>query len=139
MGVYFQGSSEEIYKYCIKGREICFQKGGSRNTLANSIRIHISSTEDESIFIYIVYLLEENYGFQKGTRPIVIVTGSHQRTCLFGTLTMDRRHLFRQYDLFNQQDTFLDYLKQINKRLGKVISFTDREQDNINQKRYKNI
>jgi transposase len=35
------------------------------------------------------------------------------------------KQLFRQYDLFNQY-TFLDYLKQIKKRLGKVILFTDR-------------
>ncbi len=48
-------------------------------------------------------------------------------------LTIDRRQLFRQYDVFNQ-DTFLDYLKQVKKRLGKkVVMFTDREQDNINQ------
>ena len=40
-------------------------------------------------------------------------------------LTMDRRQLFRQYNMFNQ-DTFLDYLKQIKKRIGKVILFTDR-------------
>ncbi len=38
-------------------------------------------------------------------------------------LTLDGRQLFRQYDLFNQ-DTFLDYLKQIKKRLRKVILFT---------------
>ena len=38
---------------------------------------------------------------------------------------MDRRQLFRQYNLFNQY-TFLDYLKQIKKRLGKVILITDR-------------
>ena len=47
--------------------------------------------------------------------------------------------LFRQYDKFNQ-DTFLDYLKQIKKKLGKkVILFTDREQDRINQIKYRNI
>ena len=44
---------------------------------------------------------------------------------MFGTLTMEGKQLFRQYDLFNQ-DTFLDYLKQVRKRLGKVIMFTDR-------------
>ena len=56
---------------------------------------------------------------------VVTVTGSHQRTCVFGTLTVDKRQLFRQYDVFNQ-DTFLDYLKQVKKRLGKVVMFTDR-------------
>jgi hypothetical protein len=46
---------------------------------------------------------------------------------------MDRRQLFRQYDVFNQ-DTFLDYLKQVKEKLGKkVILFTDREQDSIKQ------
>ena len=34
--------------------------------------------------------------------------------------------------MFNQY-TFLDYLKQIKKRLGKVILFTDGEQESINQ------
>ena len=58
-------------------------------------------------------------------RPIVTMTGSHQKTCVFGTLTMEGKQLFRQYDVFNQY-TFLDYLKQVKKRLGKVIMFTDR-------------
>ena len=44
---------------------------------------------------------------------------------MFGTLTMKGKQLFRQYDVFNQY-TFLDYLKQVKKRLGKVIMFTDR-------------
>ena len=46
-------------------------------------------------------------------------------TSVFGTLTLKGKQLFRQYDLFNQY-TFLNYLKQIKKRLGKVILFTDR-------------
>ena len=44
---------------------------------------------------------------------------------MFGTLTMEGKQLFRQYDVFNQY-TFLDYLKQVRKRLGKVIMLTDR-------------
>ena len=38
----------------------------------------------------------------EGIRPIVTVTGSHQRTCVFGTITIDGKQLFRQYDVFNQ-------------------------------------
>ena len=38
---------------------------------------------------------------------------------------MKGKQLFRQYDVFNQY-TFLDYLRQVKKRLGKVIMFTDR-------------
>jgi len=61
----------------------------------------------------------------KGSRPIVTTTGSHEKTCVFGTLTSDGKQLFRQYDLFNQ-DTFINFLKQLDKRFGKVILFTDR-------------
>ena len=57
--------------------------------------------------------------------PIVTITGSHQKTCVFGTLTIDGRQLFRQFDKFNQ-DTFLKYLKEIIRKFRKVIMFTDR-------------
>ena len=56
---------------------------------------------------------------------------------MFGTLTRDGKQLFRQYDRFNQ-DTFLDYLKQIKKHLGKVIMFTDMARQH-QLKRYKNM
>jgi transposase len=46
---------------------------------------------------------------------------------------MDRRQLFRQYNLFNQY-TFLDYLKQIKKRLGKVILITGRARPHQSKK-----
>jgi len=47
---------------------------------------------------------------------------------------MEGKQLFRQYDVFNQ-NTFLDYLKQIKKSLGKVILVTDRAEDNTFQRR----
>ncbi len=43
------------------------------------------------------------------------------------------RQLFRQYDKFNQ-DTFLDYLKQVKKKIGKVIMFTDRARQHQSNK-----
>ena len=46
---------------------------------------------------------------------------------------MKGKQLFRQNDKFNQ-DTFLDYLKQIKKRLGKVILFTDRARQHQSKK-----
>lgn len=58
-------------------------------------------------------------------RPIVTMTGSHQRTCVFGTLCINGRQFFRQYESFNQY-TFLDYLKQVQKKFGKLILFIDR-------------
>jgi transposase len=71
----------------------------------------------------------------KGVRPVITTTGSHQKTCVFGTLTMEGKQLFRQYNFFNQ-DTFLDCLKQIKKRLGKVIlfMFTDRASQHRSKK-----
>lgn len=58
-------------------------------------------------------------------RPIVTMTGSHQKTCVFGTLCKDGRQFFRQYESFNQY-TFLDYLKQVQKKFRKLILFIDR-------------
>jgi transposase len=60
-----------------------------------------------------------------GIRPIVTMTGSHQKTCVFGTVCIDERQLFRQYESFNQY-IFLDYLIQFQKRFGKLILFIDR-------------
>ena len=61
----------------------------------------------------------------KGKRPIVTVTGSHQRTCVFGTLTVDGKQFFRQYDVFNQS-SFLKYLKELHRKFRKVLLFLDR-------------
>ena len=47
----------------------------------------------------------------QGVRPVVTVTGSHQKTCVFGTLTIDGRQLFRQYDMFDQY-AFIDRLPE---------------------------
>ena len=58
-------------------------------------------------------------------RPIVTMTGSHQRTCVFGALCIDGRQFFRQYESFNQY-TFLDYIKHMQKRFGRLILFIDR-------------
>ena len=95
-------------------------KRGTRITLTNPKRIHNSSTEDESIFVHDVTIRRKLW-LPKGLRPVVTVTGSHQRTCVFGNLTINGMQLFRQYDKFNQ-DTFLDYLKQIKKKLGRRLS-----------------
>ena len=61
----------------------------------------------------------------EGIRPIVTVTGSHQRTCVFGTITIDGKQLFRQYDVFNQY-VFLKYLKELQRKFRKLLLFIDR-------------
>lgn len=60
-----------------------------------------------------------------GKRPVVTVTGCKKRTVVFGCLSIDGRQLFAQYNTFNSS-TFVDYLKQVQKRFGKCIVFADR-------------
>jgi transposase len=64
----------------------------------------------------------------EGTRPIVTVTGSHQRTCVFGTITIDGKQLFREYNVFNQHVflKFLKYLKELQRKFRKLLLFIDR-------------
>ena len=131
MGLFTKGSSEKICKYSITGRERRFQKG-AQETLSQIPEGFTIAVQDESIFVHDV-IVRRKLWLPKGNRPMVTVTGSHQRTCVFGTLTLDRRQLFRQYDLFNQY-TFLDYLKQVKKRLGKVVMFTDRAKQHQSKK-----
>ena len=132
MGLFTKGSLEEICKYSITGRERGFQKG-AQVTLSQIPAGFTMAVQDESIFVHDV-TIKRKLWLPKGIRPVVTVTGSHQRTCVFGTLTLDRRQLFRQYNMFNQY-TFLDYLKQVKKRLGKkVVMFTDRAKQHQSKK-----
>ncbi len=123
MGILTKGASEKVCKYGIQRRERGFQKG-VQETLAQIPEGFTIAVQDESIFVHDV-LVRRKLWLPIGIRPIVTSTGSHQKTCVFGTLTMKGKQLFRQYDAFNQY-TFLDYLKQVKKRLGKVIMFADR-------------
>ena len=49
-------------------------------------------------------------------RPIVTVTGSRKRTIVFGSLSLQGKQLFKQYDEFNS-NTFVDYLKQVQEKI----------------------
>jgi len=72
----------------------------------------------------------------QGRRPIVTVTGSHQRTCVFGTLTMDGKQLFRQYKVFDQY-SFISYLQQLKRKFHKLILFLDRAPQHCRSKKVK--
>jgi transposase len=64
----------------------------------------------------------------KGMRPVVVtITGSHQKTCVFGVLSIKGIQFFRQYNTFDQ-DTFLQYLKELQRKFfrKKLILFLDR-------------
>ena len=58
----------------------------------------------------------------QGVSPVVTITGSQQKThmCVWHSFTIDGKQLFRQYDTFNQH-TFLEYLKEIQKNLDRVM------------------
>jgi len=62
---------------------------------------------------------------KKTTRPIILVNGTHQKTIIFGALSHDGRQSFRQYDKFDQY-CFLDYLKELHRKFGKILVYADR-------------
>jgi len=57
-------------------------------------------------------------------RPIVTVTGSHEKTIVYGVLSLDGKQLFRQDNKFDSQ-SFIDYLNQVKKKFKKFIVFLD--------------
>jgi hypothetical protein len=62
---------------------------------------------------------------EKGSRPVVTVTGSHRHSVLYGALSLDGKQLFRQYDTFDGE-SFLDYLKLVHKKFGRCLLFLDK-------------
>src|SRR3982750_3396651 len=81
---------------------------------------------DESFFFY--DSLVRRVWIDEKKRPIVRVTAdSHKHSCIFGTICLGGKQLFRQYDKFNG-DTFLDYLKKIRVKFPKCYLFMDKAQ-----------
>lgn len=79
--------------------------------------------EDESIVLY--DSLVRAVWAKKGSKPTIVTTGSHAKTCLFGALGMDGRQLFRQYNWINS-DTFLKFLKQLKRKFAPCLLFLDK-------------
>ena len=62
----------------------------------------------------------------KDERPILKIIGLHQESVLFGATSIEgKQQLFRQYDWFDQ-NTFLDYLKQIHRKFPKCYLFLNK-------------
>ena len=78
---------------------------------------------DESFFFY--DSLVRRVWISKNERPVVRITGSHQESVLFGATSLEGKQIFRQYDWFDQ-NTFLDYLKQIHRKFPKCYLFLDK-------------
>lgn len=100
MGTNTKGSAEKVCQYSSQRGEKRFQKR-VLDILSQIPQGFTLAIQDESIFVHDV-LVRRKLWFTKGIRPVVTTTGSHQKTCVFGTLTRDGKQLFRQYDLFNQ-------------------------------------
>jgi transposase len=125
MGFQSQSAKKKIRQYCTKRRERTIQKNAeeiiSTNIPEEGFTVVV---EDKSIFVHDA-LVRRKMWTAEGMRPVVTMTGSHQRTYLFGALCIDGRQLFRQYDTFDHC-TFLDYLKELQNKFHKVILFLDR-------------
>ena len=52
----------------------------------------VAVVEDESIFVHDALI--RRMWIPKRKRPIVTVTGSHHKTCVFGTITIHGKQLF---------------------------------------------
>ena len=131
MGHEAKGSTEKVCQHGTSRGKSGFQKR-VLDILSKTPKGFTVAVQDESTFMHDI-LVKRKLWLPKGVRPVVTVTGSHQKTCVFGTLTMDGKQLFSQYNVFNQ-DTFLDQLKQIRKMLGRVILFTDRARQHRSKK-----
>ena len=81
--------------------------------------------QDESIFIHDSMAIKRRKWIIREKRPMVTVTGSHQKTIVYGVLSLDGKQLFRQDEKFDSQ-SFIDYLEQVKKKFRKFIVFLDR-------------
>ena len=79
--------------------------------------------EDESIFTYDVKI--RAVWAVKGSKPIILTTGSHRKTCWFGALAEDGTQFFRQYSNADS-DSFLPYMKALKRKYPKMILFIDK-------------
>ena len=72
----------------------------------------------------------------KDERPILKIIGSHQESVLFGATSIEgKQQLFRQYYWFDQ-NTFLDYLKQIHRKFPKCYLFLDKAKQHYKSRKY---
>lgn len=81
--------------------------------------------QDESIFIHDSIMGKRRKWIIREKRPIATVTGSHEKTIVYGALSLDGKQLFRQDDKFDSQ-SFIEYLEQVKKKFKKFVMIVDR-------------
>ncbi len=87
---------------------------------------------DESFFFY--ESLVRRVWFEQEKRPVVRVTGSYKHSCIFGTISMEGKQFFIQYDRFNG-DSFLGYLKLIHSKFPRCYLFMDKASPHYKSKK----
>lgn len=80
--------------------------------------------EDESFFMHDV-ITGRKYWAPRGGRISIPYTDSHKKIAVYGSLAKDGRQFFHTYNRFNTL-TFILYLKELQKHVGKVAMITDR-------------
>ena len=90
--------------------------------------------EDESIFVYDVKL--KKVWAKKGSKPIMLTTGSHRRTVWYGALANDGTQLFRQ-KTNGDCENFLPYMDELRTKYPHMILFIDRATYHKKDKRAK--
>ena len=80
---------------------------------------------DEAFFIRDV-LAGRKYWSPVAKRIFLPYTGNHESLAVYGTITMKGDQLFRIYEKFNSI-TFVEYLKEIHYKYGKIALILDRE------------
>ena len=86
-------TTKEICQYSIKRRERSVQKK-TKQIISRIPKDFTVVVEDESIFIHDAF--RRKMWTPEVIRPVVSITGSHQKTCVFGALCIDGRQFFRQ-------------------------------------------
>lgn len=79
--------------------------------------------QDESIFVYDVKI--RKIWVLKGSKPVILTTGSHQRTVAYGALADDGTQFFR-LKANGDEDHFLEYLKELRQKYAFMVLFLDR-------------
>jgi hypothetical protein len=129
MGFQTESTEKGTCKHCLKRRKSGIQKR-AKVVLDNLPKGFTAISLDESFFFF-DSLVRKVWIF-KNTTPVVRITGSHQQSCLFGAVSLDRRQLFRQYNHFNE-NTFYKFLKQIHHKFPKCYLFLDKAPQHYNK------
>jgi|SRR4051812_14588305 hypothetical protein len=91
--------------------------------------------QDESIFIHdSITTKQKGDGLSTKKRPVVTVTDSHEKTIIYGALSLDGKQFFRQHERFDSLLSFVAYLEKARKKFRRFIMIVDRAHLNTDQR-----